>query len=71
VEEWWKAAAERNRGKTDSAAMMIAKWDERDLELVIGFVTKLASQPIKTARRTLARASIRRILQLTDQEVKH
>jgi tetratricopeptide (TPR) repeat protein len=71
VEEWWKAAAQHNPGKPDSAAMMIGRWDERDLELVIQFVTKLAAQPVKTARRTLARASIRRILQLTDQEVKH
>jgi tetratricopeptide (TPR) repeat protein len=70
VEEWWKAAAQHNPGKPDSAAMMIAGWGERDLELVIQFVTKLAAQPVKTARRTLARASIRRILQLTDQEVK-
>ncbi len=70
VEEWWKAAAQHNPGKPDSAATMIANWDERDLELVIGFITKLASQPVKTARATLARASIRRVLQLTDQEVK-
>ena len=70
VEEWWKAAALHNPGKPDSAAIMIGGWDERDLELVIQVVTKLASQPVKTAKRTLARASIRRILQLTDQEVK-
>jgi tetratricopeptide (TPR) repeat protein len=50
--------------------MMIGSCDERDLELVIKFVTKIASQPVNTARRTLARASTRRILQLADQEVK-
>jgi hypothetical protein len=70
VEEWRTAAVQHNPGKPDSAALMIGSWDERDLELVIKFLTKLASQPAKTARRTLSRASTRRILQLTDQEVK-
>jgi hypothetical protein len=70
VEEWRTAAVQHNPGKPDSAAVMIGSCDERDLELVIKFVTKLASQPVNTARRTLARASTRRILQLTDQEVK-
>jgi tetratricopeptide (TPR) repeat protein len=70
VEEWRMASVQHNPGKPDSAAMKVCTWDERDLELVIQWVTKLASQPVKTARRTLARASIRRVLQLTDQEVK-
>jgi hypothetical protein len=70
VEEWRTAAVQHNPGKPDSAAVMIGSSDERDLDLVIKFVTKLASQPANTARRTLARASTRRILQLTDQEVK-
>jgi tetratricopeptide (TPR) repeat protein len=70
VEEWRAAAVQHDPGKPDSAAVMIGSRDERDLELVIQFVTKLASQPVNTARRTLARASTRRILQLTDQEVK-
>lgn len=70
VEEWRTAAIQHQLGKPDSAAVMIGRSDERDLELVIKFVTTLASQPVSTARRTLARASTRRVLQLTDQEVK-
>ena len=70
IEEWRRGSLEHNPGEPDSAAVTIGSWDEEDLELVIEFITKLASQPAKTARRTLARASIRRILQLTDQEVK-
>jgi len=70
VEEWRTAAVQHNPREPDSAAVMIGNCDQSDLELVIKFVTKLASQPVSTARRTLARASIRRILQLTDQEVK-
>ena len=70
IEEWRTAAVQHNPGKPDSAAETIGRWDEEDLELVIKYVTKLASQSTKTARRTLAKASIRRILQLTAQEVK-
>jgi hypothetical protein len=70
VEEWRTAAVQHNPGKPDSAAVMIGSCDETDLELVMRFVTKLASQSVNSARRTLARASIRRVLQLTDQEVK-
>ena len=70
IEEWREAAVQHNPGKPDSAAVKIGAWDEEDLELVIKFVTKLASQSVRNARRNLARASIRRILQLTEQEVK-
>lgn len=70
IEEWRTAVVQHNAGEPDSAAVMIGSWDEEDLEIVIKFIATLASQPVKTARRTLARASIRRILQLTDQEVR-
>jgi tetratricopeptide (TPR) repeat protein len=70
VEEWRTASMQHDPGSQDSAALTIGGWDERDLELVIELVTKLASQPVKTARRTLARVSIRRALRLTDQEVR-
>ena len=43
VEEWRAAAVQHNPGKPDSAAVMIGSCDARDLELVIKFVTKLAS----------------------------
>lgn len=70
IEEWWTASVQHNPGKSDPAAVTIGGWDEEDLELVVDFITKLASQSARTARRTLARASLRRILQLTDQEVR-
>jgi hypothetical protein len=70
IEEWRTAVVQHNAGETDSAATTIGGWDEEDLEIVIRFIATLASQPVKTARRTLSRASLRRILQLTDQEVK-
>jgi tetratricopeptide (TPR) repeat protein len=70
LEEWRAAAVQHNPGKADPAAVTISNWDNQDLELVVKFITKLASQSVKNARRTLARASTRRILQLTDQEVR-
>lgn len=70
IREWSKAVAQHTPGKSDSAAVMIGGWQPRDLETVLSYVTKLASQPINSAKRTLAKASIRRLLQLTDQEAK-
>jgi tetratricopeptide (TPR) repeat protein len=70
IEEWREAAVQHNPGESDSSAEKIGSWDEEDLELVIKFVTKLASQSVKKARRNLSKASTRRILQLTDQEVR-
>jgi tetratricopeptide (TPR) repeat protein len=70
IEEWRSASIQHNAGEADSAAVMIGGWDDEDREIVIEFISTLASQPIKTARRTLARASLRRILQLSDQEVR-
>jgi tetratricopeptide (TPR) repeat protein len=70
VQEWRMAVAQHNPGKPDPAAVKIGSWQGKDLDAVIGFVTKLASQPIKSARRTLAKARIRRSLDLTDQEVQ-
>jgi tetratricopeptide (TPR) repeat protein len=70
VQEWRAASVEHHPGRADRAAEEISGWDEEDLEIVIRFITKLGSQSAKKAKRTLARASIRRILQLTDQEVR-
>jgi tetratricopeptide (TPR) repeat protein len=70
IEEWRTAVAEHRPGKPDSAAVTIGGWDEGDLELPVDFLTKLASRSL-SARRTLARASTRRILQLTDREAQH
>ena len=70
VEEWRTAAVQHQSGEPDSAAVTIGGWDEMDLELVAKFVVKLASLSEKKAKRTLARASLRRVLQLTDHEVR-
>ncbi len=70
IREWSKAVAQHAPGKPDPAAVMIGKWQAKDLETVINYVTKLAAEPIKSVKRTLAKASIRRLLQLTDQEAK-
>ncbi len=70
IEEWRDASVQHNPGEPDAVAVMIGSWDEEDLELVVEFITTLASKSAKTATRTLARASLRRILQVTDQEVK-
>jgi len=71
VEEWRTAALQHNPGEADSAAVNIGSWGQKDLEVVMRFVTKLASQSAKKLRKTLARASLRRILQLTGQEVRN
>jgi len=70
VQEWRTAVVQHNAGEPDSAALTVGSWSEEDLDLVIQYITKLASQPVKTTKRTLARASTRRILQLTEQEAK-
>jgi tetratricopeptide (TPR) repeat protein len=67
---WCAGAAQHVPGKPDAAAVAIAGWTDKDLDVAISYVTKLASQPPKSARRTLARASIRRILGLTNQEAQ-
>lgn len=70
LREWSKAVSQHTPGRPDPAAVNIGAWQPDDLEIVISYVTKLASQPIKSVKRTLAKASIQRLLQLTDQEAK-
>jgi tetratricopeptide (TPR) repeat protein len=70
VKDWRAAAGQHNAGRPDSAAKVIGSWQESDIEFVLDFVLKLASQPAKSVKRTLAKAQIRRLLDLRDQEVK-
>jgi hypothetical protein len=70
IKEWRTAATQHIAGKPDSAAITIGAWQTKDLETVIAFVEKLASQPLRSAKRTLAKARFNRPLGLTDQEVK-
>jgi tetratricopeptide (TPR) repeat protein len=70
LREWRTAAAQHHPGQPDSAAAKIGSWREKDLEFVTNYVTNLAAQPIKSIKRTVAKISIRSLLQLTDQEVQ-
>jgi tetratricopeptide (TPR) repeat protein len=70
VKDWRAAARQHNAGNPDSAAKVIGGWPKSDIEFVLDFVSKLASQPAKSIKRTLAKAQIRRLLDLNDQEVK-
>jgi tetratricopeptide (TPR) repeat protein len=68
VKEWRTAVVQHSPGKPDQAAIMIGGWPSYDLEAVLKFIAKLASQPASAIKR--AKAPIRRLLDLTDQEVK-
>jgi tetratricopeptide (TPR) repeat protein len=68
VKEWRTAAVQHTPGNPDQAAAMIGSWPSYDLEAVLKLVTKLASQPASAIKR--AKGPIRRMLDLTDQEVR-
>jgi hypothetical protein len=70
LKEWRDAALGHAPGKADAAAIKIGAWNDWDLELVVEFVTKLASKSKRTIRRTISRAPIRSRLGLTSQEVQ-
>jgi hypothetical protein len=70
VKQWSDASARHIPGKSDSPAVTIGKWSENDLKSVLTYVQKLSAQPVQSAKRTLARGQIRRLLGLTDQEAK-
>jgi tetratricopeptide (TPR) repeat protein len=70
VKEWSTAVVQHEAGKADPAAVSIGSLHGKDLQTVISYVTKLASQPPKTLKRTLAKTSIRRMLELTEQEAQ-
>jgi tetratricopeptide (TPR) repeat protein len=70
VKEWRLAAAQHSPGKPDSAAKKIGSWPEPDIAFVFDFLFKLTSQPSNSVKRTLAKAQIRRLLDLNEQEAK-
>ena len=70
VRQWRTAVAQHVPGQPDSAAATIGNWQSKDLQTVINFITKLAAQPESSLKRTLAKAQFRRLLDLTDEEVK-
>jgi len=70
VKEWREATLLHNPGEADQAAREIGGWHQEDLEIVLDFLTDLASQSEKSVRRTVARTPIRNRLQLTADEAR-
>jgi tetratricopeptide (TPR) repeat protein len=70
VKRWIDASAAHAPGKADSPAVTIGSWPAADLEPVLAYIHKLASQSTRSLQRTLARGNTRRVLGLTDQEAK-
>lgn len=68
VKDWRIAVMEHSPGKPDQAAAAIGSWPSYDLEAVLKFIAKLASQSASSIKR--ARNPIRRMLDLSDQEIK-
>jgi tetratricopeptide (TPR) repeat protein len=70
VKQWRDACLLHTPGRSDAPAVAIGKWTAHDMASVLTFIGKLSAQPAKSATRTLARGQIRRLLALTDEEVK-
>ena len=70
VKEWRTIAAQHSPGKPDPAAVAIGGWQTEDLELVMDYVTNLASQSERSIKRAFAKARVQRLFELTDQEVQ-
>jgi len=70
LKEWREAAVNHDPGKADPAATAIGGWRQEDLEIVIDFITKLASQSKGSLKRTIEKTPVRSRLGLTGQEVQ-
>jgi tetratricopeptide (TPR) repeat protein len=70
VKEWREASLLHTPGQPDQAAREIGSWHQEDLEIVLDFMTDLASQSVKTTTRTISKTPIRSRLQITAQEAK-
>jgi tetratricopeptide (TPR) repeat protein len=70
INDWREASVRHEPGMPDDAAVSVGKWNPNDVEIVVDYITELASKPEKTIRRTIARAPIRTRLGLTDEEVQ-
>jgi tetratricopeptide (TPR) repeat protein len=70
IKDWREASVSHEPGMPDEAAVSVGKWNPNDVEIVIDYITELASKSEKTIRRTIARAPIRSRLGLTDEEVQ-
>ena len=68
VKEWRTATLLHNPGEPDRTAIEIGEWPQEDLEIVLNFMTELASKPVKEIQRTVSRTPIRSRLQLTARE---
>jgi tetratricopeptide (TPR) repeat protein len=70
VKEWREAALSHAPGQTDRAARAVGGWNQEDLEIVMDFVTELASQSVKSIRRTISKTPVRSRLRLTPRELQ-
>lgn len=70
VKEWRILAAQHDSGKPDASAVTMGSWDMQDLEIVLEYVTKLASKSNHAIRRDLSKARIQRLFDLNDQEAQ-
>ena len=70
VKEWRDASVNHVPGEADPAAAAIGSWTSGDLEIVMDFITDLASRSKKSRNKTVAKTPIRNRLRLTNQEVK-
>jgi tetratricopeptide (TPR) repeat protein len=70
IKVWRQAALQHRSGHPDSAAVQIGAWRTKDLESVFSFISKLAAQTPSSLKHTLAKASSRQMLQLSDQEAQ-
>jgi tetratricopeptide (TPR) repeat protein len=70
IKDWREASVSHEPGLPDDAVVSVGKWDPNDVEIVIDYITELASKSEKTVQRTIARAPIRTRLGLTGEEVQ-
>lgn len=70
VKEWRTAVMQHNPGERDDPAVTVGGWNEKDLDIVIDFVTKLSSKSIGAIKRALKNEKVRNSLELTDREIQ-
>ena len=70
VKEWQTLAAQHSSGMPDASAVAVGGWHTQDVEIVLDYVTKLASQPKRAIQRALSKTRLQRLFDLTDQEAQ-
>ncbi|MBN2241454.1 MAG: tetratricopeptide repeat protein [Acidobacteria bacterium] len=70
VKEWRDASLLHAPGEPDRSAVEIGGWHQEDLEIVLDFITELASQSRRSIRRTTSKTPVRSRLRLTPRELE-